>query len=170
MFSLMRRCRTRESGFSLIEASAALGVAVVMFVILAQSLAVTIRLAHQNRLQQVATAVGVEAVEFARSLSYDELIMTGVAPGDPNLKSATKVDRDAFDLQGDEKIVMDGTDPSALVVPEYTETIDDQLYTVRQYVTEIDPGLKRFIVQVSWFYNESWRSHHTSTAISELRR
>lgn len=163
--------RSRESGFSLIEASAALGVAVVMFVILAQSLAVTVRLAHQNRLQQVATAVGVESVEFARSLSYDELVMTGTVPGDPNLKTSnTEVDKDAFDLQSDEDLVVDSVDPNALVVPEYTETIDDQLFTVRQYVTEIDPGLKRFIVQVSWFYNESWRSHHTSTAISELRR
>ena len=68
-------------------------------------------------------------------------------------------------LPANELLVIDKHD--GLVPFETFETMDDQDFVVRNYVTEVEPDLRRLVVVVDWVTGGAARSHQTSTLIAE---
>lgn len=160
------RALKNDDGFSLVEATAALGISVILFVMLASALLASTSSAHNSRTRQEATALGTQYVELARDLTWDELAMDAAESGDPRVASGDLL-ASAADIPTNEALVIDG---SGLIDGKFTEVVDNTTFTVWQYVTLINGELKRVVVFIDWEANGGTRSHHTSTVIAENRK
>jgi len=158
-----------DAGFTLIEATVAMALVVVIFVGLMQSLTVSLRSARDNRMQQQATTLALEGIEFSRSLSWDELAMFPAAVvADPYVTSGSLVGAE-FDLGADEPLIDYTTEASALLPYHTVEVLDGTDFDVFAYVTDAGTGIRRVVVVVEWSTTEIARhAHHTSTLISEV--
>lgn len=164
-----------ERGFTLVESIMALFLVVILFVGVATTLQLAIRQKRDIRLQQQANALTQEYVEFARSLTWAQLGLSGDPPvGMPNVGgtggggSVASVLAPPFSLPGDELLVVDTT--NGLVTPSNPggETVNGQSFDVYLYVSTIGTGLRRFIVLIEWDSANLSHSRFTSTQISEL--
>lgn len=179
------RISRREGGFSVIEVVAAFGIFALISTALAFTTISGYRAARDTRFFQQATALGNEAVEELRDLSYSQLVMkTSDAAGDPyrlgscsGLTGTHFLDPDGTGPMSCETLITVGN--GAGVSPHATtETVDGKQYTVRRYVTWVDSttqggtgqDYKRISVLVEWQSNESLKSFRTSTLITEARR
>jgi Tfp pilus assembly protein PilV len=168
MISLMKfaaRART-DDGFSLVEASVALVVAVVLFAVLGTMFMASLRQSREARGQAVATELSVEGIEVVRALPWAELAMVDTQAGDPRI-SGGQLLAAAVDLAANEDLVIDASLGS--VQSKYTVTIDGLDYDVHQYVTSVDTELRRAVVVVTWDAGPGIRSHHTSSLVSSAR-
>ncbi len=156
----------RDDGFTLIEVAISLMLAVILFSVIGTLLMASVRQSREARGQAAATELSVEGIEVTRALPWDELAMVDTQTGDTRIAGGMLL-ASAVDLPSDETLVIDGTDGS--VQSKYTVTIDLLDYDVYQYVTEVQPGLRRAMVVVTWDAGPSLRSHHTSALISEAR-
>ncbi|MFQ5553931.1 MAG: hypothetical protein ACE5GC_01010 [Acidimicrobiia bacterium] len=152
----------------MVESIMALMLVVLLFVGVATTLQIAIRHQRDVRLQQQATALAIEYVEFARSVSWAELALSETPPAEvPNISGAFVLGA-PFDLPGDEALVIDATD--GLIAPSNPggETINGQSFDVYQYVSDVEPGLRRFTVLVEWDSGRISHDHFTSAQVSEV--
>ena len=165
---LLRRVRSDE-GFSLIEATTAMVLVIIIFVGLMQSLAISLRSLRENRLQQQATVLALEGIEFARSLTWDELAMNPAHdPDDPNVSNG-KLDGKDWGFTGQEQLVEIDEVPGALNPYLTTEILDKTTFDTYSYVTDAGGGLRRVMVVVEWNSGgNADHQHATSTLISEV--
>ena len=163
----LRRVR-HDDGFTLVEVSVAVLVAAILLTSLTLMLGNTIRSVRDNRAQEQATVVALGEIEFARSVDWTELALDPiVAPLDPRLLSPLdrKLVGATIGLAGDEDLVEDA---AGLIPYQSTESFDNQNFTIYQYVTEVEPELRRVVVVVEWQNGTSSHEHFTSTLISEV--
>ena len=155
-----------EDGFSLVEALMASFIVVLLFAGFGRSMGTAYLGSKENAATQEATALGVERVEFARSLDWAHIAMSGVAEDAPLIDPVeqTLVAADTA-LETNEPLVVDSAD--GMVEPVGTETVDGVAYTVWSYVSEDPNGLRRVLVLIQWAANGSTSTHRTSTLISE---
>lgn len=159
------RAWSTDDGFSLIEATMASLIVVLLFAGFGKSMSVAFSGSHDNAVAQEATALAVEQLEFVRSLEWDEVALAE----DPG--AAPMVDAGAGTLRGteaglaaDELIFVDD---GGLVQPLLTEIVDGTPFSIHQIVSTASDDLRRVVVLVSWEIDGVVSSYLTSTLVSE---
>ena len=156
-----------ERGFTMVESIMALFLVVILFVGVATTLQLAIRNQRDIRNQQQAVALALEYIEFARSLTWDEVALDA-NPTTAPFQSGGFVQGSAFNLPGDEALVVDTTDGQLTPENVGSDVINGQAFDVYQYVSDADTGLRRVIVYVEWQSRNLTHDYFTSTQISEL--
>lgn len=160
----LRSAMRSEAGFSLIEASVALVISIVIFTALGAMLGASMNSAQRSRLHAQATQLAVESIEIARSFEWNELAMDATQAGDTRL-SGGKLLATAVDIPADEDVLVDATDGK--VQSKFPVVIDGQVFDVWQYVTDVETDrLKRIVIVVTWDYGGHVSEEHTSTLIA----
>lgn len=155
-----------DDGFTLIEALVAALVAVVILVAFAGAMTSAMRASRLTHSDQSATAIATEHLEFARSLEWEELAMTSVHVDAPHVDaSGTVLVGAEVGLAGNEALVVSA---SGGMAPLIEEGVDTNLFTVWRYVTEVDNGLRRVVVEVTWQIGEATYTHQATTLIAEV--
>lgn len=173
-----RRHLAAEGGFTIIEASVAMLLVALMFTALSAGLMGGLRATRDARLYQQATSHGEEAVELARDLPYDSLVMqTSDLAGDPRIQAGPKFDPDQSGPLVAEPIVASSSGGS--IVPHInTEDIGNTTFTTSRYVTWVDDttqggplqSYKRMVVMIEWQVGGRTNSYVTSSFIALARR
>ncbi len=147
-------------------------IAVIILLGLAGTMASGLRSLQDDRLQEQATQLGMERLEFARGLAYAQIAVSPAVPDtDPRINGTSRSLRGtSFGLPSDEPLVEgDYGNPDAAVPYLYVETLSGVAFSTRSYVSTIEPGLRRVIVHVSWDTGHSGtREVVMSTTISEV--
>jgi hypothetical protein len=142
----------------------ALFLAVVLTVAVAGTLRAALDGSRSNRLRQSATAVAMERFEYARSLGWDELALSGVDGAAPLIDSAGgMLLASETGLGGDEPLLECAT---GLLAPRVTTTMDGVAYTVWTYVTTVSDALRRVVVLVTWPSEGGTATHRSDTVVS----
>lgn len=160
-----------DQGANVIEAAAAMIIAVIILLGLAATMASGLRHLHENRLQEQATQLAIDRLEYARSLSYAQVGVDPAVPDtDSRLVSGSRfLHGNAFGLPGDEELVeKDHGNPDAAVPYLHSATIQEVTFTTQSYVSSIQPGLRRVIVCITWDAGQGTREVVMSTTISEV--
>lgn len=156
----------RDDGFTVVEALVASFVAILLFAAFATAMTTALRGARINASAQVATAIGVEHLEFARSLSWDRLAMSEIRSDAPLIDYASGVLlASEAGLEQDEPLVASS---EGMVAPNIVDTVDQTSYTVWQYVTTADDAVRRVVVFVTWTSSGAGYTHLTSTLVAEV--
>lgn len=173
-----RRRLVAEGGFTIIEASIAMLVVALMFTALSAGLISGLRATRDARLYQQATSHGEEAVEAARDLQYDALVMQSAdLSGDPRIQSGPKFDPDQSGPLVAEPVVASSSGGS--IAPHITtEVVGNTTFTTSRYVTWVDDGIqggpaqsyKRMVVMIEWQVGGRKNSYVTSSFIALARR
>lgn len=150
----------------------------LMFTALSAGLMGGLRATRDARLYQQATSHGEEAVEAARDLPYDTLVMqTSDLAGDPRIESGPMFDPDESGPLVAEPIVTSSSGGS--IVPHVTtEVIGNTTFTTSRYVTWVDDAVqggpaqsyKRMVVIIEWQMGNRTNSYVTSSFIALARR
>jgi type II secretory pathway pseudopilin PulG len=160
------RARRDDDGFTLIEALVSSIIAIVIIAAFAGSMTSAFRGARLTHANQSATALGVEHLEFARSLSWEEIAMPYVPAESPHTGGGgTVLLAGEAGLPADETLVVS---ESGAIAPLLDEGVDTTDYTVWQYVTDAGDGLRRVLVILTWEHGDATFSHRASTLISEV--
>ncbi|MEX0825188.1 MAG: type II secretion system protein [Acidimicrobiia bacterium] len=161
----MRKLTSHDSGFSIIEALVAASILLVIFAGFGTTLGGAFNGAQDNDVAQEATALAVEQIEYARSLTWDGVAMTALASGAPAMDQTEGVLlASEADLEADELLVVDD---DGWISPKEIETIDGQSFTIWRYVSDAGGGIRRFLVIVEWNLDGVVSYHRNSTLISE---
>lgn len=155
-----------DAGFTLIEALVASIIAIIILAAFAGAMTSAFRGARLTHATQSATALGVEHLEYARSLSWEDLAMAYVPAESPHTASGgTVLSAEAGGLTADETlVVLEG----AAIAPLLDEGVDTTDYTVWQYVTDAGEGLRRVVIIITWEHGEATFSHRAATLIAEV--
>jgi type II secretory pathway pseudopilin PulG len=152
----------------MVESIMAMFIVVILFVGVATTLQIAVRQQRELRLQQQAAALALEYVEFARSLTWEELALDDSPPtGTPHV-SGSDLEGAAFDLSGDEELVVDTANGLITAANVGGETINGQVFDVYHYVTDADTGLRRVVVLIEWQSRNLSHDYFTTTLVSEL--
>jgi prepilin-type N-terminal cleavage/methylation domain-containing protein len=158
--------RRRDGGFTLIESIVAMSIFLVLFAAFGMAMRAAWNGALINRSTQSATAIGVEHLERARSLAWDELALTHIDAGAPLIDaSASLLLASEAEIEANERLVVAS---AGLVSPWAVEGRDGIDYTVWLYVSQAGDGLRRVLVLVTWQVGEAGLSHRASTLVSEV--
>jgi type II secretory pathway pseudopilin PulG len=161
----MLKLTSQDSGFTIIEAIVASSILIVIFAGFGTTLGGAFNGARDNNVAQEATAVAVEQIEYARSLTWDGVAMTALASGAPAMDETQGVLlATEADLAANELLVVDA---DGRISPKEIETIDGQDFTIWRYVSDAGGGIRRFLVIVEWHLDGVVSSHRNSTLISE---
>lgn len=161
----MRKLTSHDSGFSIIEALVAASILLVIFAGFGTTLGGAFNGAHDNDVAQEATALAVEQIEYARSLTWDGVAMTALAPGAPAMDQTQGILlAEEADLEADESLIVD---EDGWISPNEIETIDGQSFTIWRYVSDAGGGIRRFLVIIEWNLDGVVSYHRNSTLISE---
>ncbi|MEX0825191.1 MAG: hypothetical protein WD184_00295 [Acidimicrobiia bacterium] len=152
-----------DEGFSLIDAAVATVVAMILVTAFGGMMGSTLRGSRTNAQAQEATAIGTERIEYALSLTWESIAMSGIDGDAPMLGGDQLLAADAG-LEADESLV---ELPAGLIPPRVNETVDTTSYTIWQYVTDAGDGLRRVVVLVTWVEGGMSSSHNTSVLVSE---
>ena len=180
------RLLSDEGGFSLIESMAALILLAIVLIALTSTMVSGYGALRTTKEEQQATGVGNEAMEWARSISFDSLAMREDDPTIPTDARMTSCSAPtgyayAFDPDGSktsfscEPVVSSATG-GAVETHQETVTVDGESFEVSRYVTwvDIDGGdikdVKRFTAIVEWSSQGQPRTYHSSTLISKARK
>ena len=176
---------SREAGFSLVEVMVAFGVLVVLMSALAATAIGGYRALREARFFQQATALGNEAIEQLRDLTFDQLIMkaSDVASDPATTATCTGLVGTRFydsDRTGPLKCELLVTAISgSLVTPHVTtETVNGKVFTITRYIVwaddvtqgGINKSYKRVSIVVVWSHNGEARTFRTSTLMTSARR
>jgi hypothetical protein len=155
----------RDDGFTIVEALVASFVAILLFAAFATAMTTALRGARINASAQVATAIGVEHIEFARSLSWDQLAMSEIHADAPliDYTSGVLLASEAGLEQNEPLVESFG----GLVAPNIVDTVDQTSYTVWQYITFAGDGVRRVVVYVTWTSGAAGYTHLASTLVAE---
>ncbi len=96
-----------DRGATIIEAAVAMVLVVIILIGLAGVMGSGFRSLRNNRLEEQATQVGMQGLEFARSLTYSQVAVNpGVSESDPRITPSTRqILGSYFGLSGNEKLV-----------------------------------------------------------------
>jgi type II secretory pathway pseudopilin PulG len=163
-----------EDGFTIVEAIVAMALVALLFVGLSATLLTAVRHQRDIRLHQQAVAISQDHVEIARSATWTQLELSAAPDATIPHHAGGAINGAFFELASNEPLVVDPgvytvEDPDAgLIDPGYatSETVNGVRFNVYQYVTEVEPGLRRVTVLVEW--NEGTRSYVGMTLINEL--
>lgn len=184
MLSPHRRISS-EDGFGLIESVVTLAVAAVILLSLTYSIMSALGASRSSKLFLQATSLGNEAIEGARNLHYDSLVMVDAdLAGDSRVLGSCSglpgtffYDPDGGGSLSCEALVSSGAGGS--IFPHITtETVGTSRFTVYRYVTWVDeasqggPGqdYKRVVARVEWTVNAKLLSYQTSAFVTRARR
>ncbi|HVE76587.1 MAG TPA: hypothetical protein VND22_07470 [Actinomycetota bacterium] len=165
--SLIRRRLDDESGFTIAEALASLMVVSVLTTALSYSTISAYRTIREVKNYQLATALGNQAIEAARDMQYENIVMrTSDLAGDANILASCPGHTGTAFLDPDgsgpllcEPIVRAAGAGTSVVNPHtVTHTVSGQRYTSRRYVTWVDDtaqggtgqSYKRMTVRLEW--------------------
>ncbi|HET6771261.1 MAG TPA: hypothetical protein VFH75_06455 [Actinomycetota bacterium] len=183
-----RRRFAAEGGFTVIEASIAMLLVALLFTTLSAGLISGLRASRDARLFQQATSIGEEAVEGARNLQYDTLIMqTSDLAGDPRIESGPRFDPDEAGPLVTEPVVTSESGGSIVPhiincpddpQPECNQSLGNTPFTISRYVTWVDDAIqggpaqsyKRVVVIIEWQIGSETNSYVTSAFIALARR
>jgi len=161
-----RRRYAADGGFSLVEAIVASFIVVVLFAGFGRSLGTAYLGSKDNAAAQEATAIGVEQLEFARSLDWFHIAMSAVDAEAPLIDDTLGVLlASETGLDADEPLVVDPED--GLIEPTGSETVDGVNYSVWRFVSDAPDGLRRVVVLIEWQAQGAVSRHRTSTLIAE---
>lgn len=161
----MHKLTSHDSGFSIIEALVAASILLVIFAGFGSTLGGAFNGAQDNDVAQEATALAVEQIEYARSLTWDGVAMTALASGAPAMDQTQGVLlASEADLEADEALIVD---EDGRISPKEIETIDGQSFTIWRYVSDAGGGIRRFLVIIEWQLDGVASHHRNSTLISE---
>lgn len=164
---LMKHLRASEEGFSIIEVAIATMMVVLFFMAFAMSIDASTNNVRGNRNNTSAAGLMAEEIEFARSLRWDELAMTGVDTGSPLLvPGQTTVSGSKVGLSSNEPLVVDPA--NGQVSPRGQATLEENTYTKWRHVTSAGTDLRRVIVLISWVQQGTPRTLQTTTLISRV--
>jgi prepilin-type N-terminal cleavage/methylation domain-containing protein len=155
-----------DDGFTLVESVVAVVITVILFLLFATALSLSFRQSRDTRSQEQATLLGIEGLELARGLAWEEMAMTATAAGDTRVGGGQLLAA-AVGLPANEDLVLDAT--SGAIAPTRAESLDEQAFTIFQYVTEVEPGLRRVVIVVSWEDGDRARENHLSSLVAEAR-
>lgn len=159
----MSQARTSgEDGFTLIELSVAMMIAVIIMVAASSTLRGALTGSRMNRFRQEATAVAMATFEHARSLEWDQLALSGVDPDDPWIVDGT-LPASTSGLLEDEPIL---TCSTGVLAPVTSETVGQVSFTTRTYVTRVSETLRRVYVLVSWDLEGNPFQYRSDTLVS----
>lgn len=176
------RIHAREDGFTLVEALVAVMITAILFAAFAGVMISALRAAKINHAAQTATAIGVERLEVARSLSWEELQMDGYPELSPFV-SYPNLLGDAVGLPDDEPLVIDFTFTVGAIEREQQVEIgnDNVVYTVEQFVTCVevasdddciasptDSSVRRMVVHITWQQGDAQFTRMMDTLIAEV--
>ena len=154
----------REEGFSLLELTVALMLAVVFMVAVAGTLRGALAASRSNRFRQEATAMAMESFEHARSLGWDFLAMDEIDPQAPMIDPETGVLLYyESGLASNEDLLVCATGQLA---PKTVMTVEDITYTTWTYVTKVNASLRRVVVLVMWETEGEAFTHRSDSVIS----
>ena len=181
-----KQAASGEAGFTIVETIMAMIVFLLIFVALLTTTIAGFTALRQTRFVQQATGLANEAIEAARDLPYDSIIMVSTDAtwtGDthvtttcgPNFSGTRSLDPDGSASLACEPIVQGTT--GSFNPHRTTNTINGKQFTVNRYVTWVDDATqggvgqsyKRFSVIVQWEHNGT-KTYRASTLISEARR
>jgi type II secretory pathway pseudopilin PulG len=182
-----RRPLAEEGGFTLIEASVAMLLVALMFTALSVGLTGGLRAVRDARLYQQATSIGEEAIEAARDLQYDTLVMvTSDLGGDPRIEPGPNFDPDGSGALAAEPVVVSSSGGSIVphIItcpgphPSCSESLGNTPFTISRYVTWVDDAdqggpaqsYKRMVVIIEWQIGGRTNSYVTSSFIALARR
>ena len=172
-----------DDGFTIVESLMTMMIVVLIFTGATAAISSTLDVLEINRRFQQATGLGNEAIEGARDLTFDSLVMSA---SDTTIDADLRItasgpdlmfDPDGGDSLSDEKLVTStsgGTiDPHTL-----TRTIDETDYTIHRYVTWVDDSAqggpdedyKRYTAVVEWDIGGKTYTYQTSSFFSSARR
>jgi type II secretory pathway pseudopilin PulG len=184
VFPIHRRISS-EAGIGLIESVITLAVAAIILLSLTYSILSALGASRSSKLFLQATSLGNEAVESARDLAYEALIMVNA-----DLAGDARVVGSCSGLSGTYFYDPDGTGPlscEAIVSSDSggsifphvtTETVGTSQFSVSRYVTWVDEDTqggvgqdyKRIAVIVEWTVNSEPLSYETSAFVTRARR
>ncbi len=156
--------RSGEEGFTLVELSVAMVIAVIVMVAASSSLQSALSGSRSNRFRQEATAVAMATFEHARSLEWEQLAMAGVDPQDPWITDGM-LPASASGLDQDEPIL---ECPTGVLAPITTETVGQIPFTTRTYVTDVSETLRRVYVLVDWEIEGNTFRYRSDSLISVI--
>ena len=159
-----------DAGFTVVEALIASVLAAVLIFGLTMTVSSAFRSVKQSRVQQQATALAAEGLEFARSVDWAELATFPVHPlSDPHVVGGTPTTLNGplLGLPAGETLVDVDSNPSAAIAREINETWDDVQFGVFSYVTEVEADLRRVVVVVEWQVGGTDHVEWTSSLVSE---
>ena len=180
------RVHQKEDGFSLIEAVAAILIVMIFMAASAASLISGYRAIRQTKYFQQGTALGNQAIEETRDVSYDALgMLNSDLAGDSdisgNCPGLDVVPGSFYDPGGAaltcERIV--SADGNVEIMNHIDpESVEGKVFTIKRYVTWVDTedqggpeeDYKRVSVVVEWTDNGTTDSFETSTFVSRARR
>jgi prepilin-type N-terminal cleavage/methylation domain-containing protein len=158
--------REHDGGFTLIESIVAMSIFLILFAAFGTAMRAAWNSANINRSAQSATAIGVEHLERARSVNWQELALTHIDDDAPLIDAQAGVLlASEADLQANETLVVAS---GGLISPWTVEGRDGVEYTVWLYVSEAGDGLRRVLALVAWQVGEADLSHRASTLVSEV--
>lgn len=166
--SLAERARA-DGGFTLIEVTVALMMAVVLLVSLTLAVGNAMQAVRQNRTLQQATSLAIERIEYTRSVPWANLANDTTVLGiDPLLLTGPPRQLDGTQVGGTsaEDLVEDTVD--GWVDTYRTEGLDETTFDVATYITDAGAGLRRVTVLVEWTIGNNDRRHFTSALIAEV--
>lgn len=161
---VLQRLRSQERGFTLVEATVAGLIAMIMVIILSVVLSSALRSLQNNRLHTAATSMATEIIEVVRDLPYEEIAHhpSDISVSDPYVITGLKLSYPGLP----EELV--ATDPAGGVDPHVTmEVVSDVTFTKRAYVTYVEANLKRVVSVVSWTLRGDDKVVMTETLITE---
>jgi prepilin-type N-terminal cleavage/methylation domain-containing protein len=180
------RRHSDEGGFTLIESMAALILLGIVLIALTSTMVSGYGALRTTKEEQQAVGVGSEALEWARSVSFDALAMReddATIPSDSRMTScaaptgyAYAFDPDGAATQFACEPVVSSTTGGAVDIHKTTVTVDGEEFVVSKYVTwvDIDGGdvkdVKRFTAIVEWTSRGNTRTYRSSTLISKARK
>ena len=148
--TLGQRRRGGDDGFTLIEAVAALGIAIVVLVALLGTISTLGVTQVGNRTRGTATAMGAEMIERARALTFTKLaVLDAGTPAVPSQKIVNGVTYD----------VVKGTPCAGCLPYKQTRTVRGVAYTITQWVLKRASYVnadgnpitaKQVVVEVTW--------------------
>ena len=176
------RVLRKEDGFSLIEAVAAILIVMIFMAASAASLISGYRAIRQTKYFQQGTALGNQAIEETRDVSYDALgMLNSDLAGDTEIVGCAALGAGSFYVPGPalecERIV--SADGNVEITNHIdTESVEGKVFTIRRYITWVDTeeqggpeeDYKRVSVVVEWTDNGTTDSFETSTFVSRARR
>jgi prepilin-type N-terminal cleavage/methylation domain-containing protein len=180
------RLHSDEGGFTLIESMAALVILAVVLIALTSTMVSGYGALRTTKEEQQATGVGNEALEWARSISFDSLAMReddATIPTDTRMTSCTAPSGYSYAFDPDGTATQFGCEPvvssatgGAVEIHKDVVTVDGEEFSVSRYVTwvDIDGGdikdVKRFTAIVEWSSQGQPRTYRSSTLISKARK
>lgn len=154
-----------DEGFSLIDAAVATVVAMFLVTAFGGIMGSTLRGSRTNAQAQQGTAIGTERIEYALSLTWEEIAMSEINADAPMLNGdGDHLGAADAGLDADEALIASS---GGLIPPRVNETVDTTSYTIWQYVTDAGAGLRRVVVLVTWVEGGMTSSHNTSVLVSE---